>query len=238
MNNYIKSILDKAQDSEHLISMVSVEALIRFVHAIGLNESSRVLDLCCGYGTVLKLWSEAFGINGVGVDITAEFINKGKERLASSHCDKVELICGDVLQYHDDRKYDVVICSETFDSIESTLEMGAKFLKKGGILAYQKVYSKVPNPPQELLDFEGEVLPLSKLNEIFRKQGYFISYLATDSNDDWERYITWSARRDIARLQGSPDDEEIISWIDKWYRMYFDYRRPFQGQAMFGLIKI
>ncbi|MBQ3598379.1 MAG: class I SAM-dependent methyltransferase, partial [Clostridia bacterium] len=63
--NYIKLI----KDNDYLISMVPVEELLRFGYEIGLNEKSKVLDLCCGYGTVLKIWSEAFGISGVGVDL-------------------------------------------------------------------------------------------------------------------------------------------------------------------------
>lgn len=33
-----------------------------------------MLDLCCGYGEMLKIWYEAFGIQGIGVDIYGKFI--------------------------------------------------------------------------------------------------------------------------------------------------------------------
>lgn len=78
MMNY-KNYIKKLEDSEHLISMVSVDEILRFGYSIGLNENSCVLDLCCGYGTVLKIWSEAFGISGVGVDHNDERIKKAKK---------------------------------------------------------------------------------------------------------------------------------------------------------------
>lgn len=218
--------------------MVSVDELLRFGYSLGLNEDSRVLDLCCGYGTVLKIWHEAFGISGTGVDRWREVIVKGQERLDEAGISRIALLEGDVLKYEDDRKYDVVICSETFNSIADTILLGEKFLKPGGVLAYQKVYSNIPIPPRELTEFDGEVLPLGELNGIFNDLGYMVTHLATSSTADWERFITWNARRDISRLRRQPEDEGLRNWIDKWYRMYFDYRRPYEGQALFGLERL
>jgi ubiquinone/menaquinone biosynthesis C-methylase UbiE len=235
--NY-KDSITKLEDSVHLISMVSVDEILRFGYSCGLSEQSKVLDLCCGYGTVLKIWSEAYGIRGVGIDINKEFLSKGASRLAESGIDNIKLVYGDVLRYEDDTRYDVVICSETLGSIKDTLTLGEKFLKPHGILAYQKLYSKIVKPPQELVDFDEEVLPLSELNCIFNELGYYITHMASDSLGDWERYITWSAKHDIARLRENPNDVKTKQWIDKWYRMYFDYRRPYEGQALFGLEKL
>ncbi len=228
----------KLEESRYLISMVSVDELLRFGHAVGLNEQSHVLDLCCGYGTVLKIWHEAFGIRGVGVDLSHEFLSTGRQRLANAGIEAITLQEADVRHYADEQQYDVVICSETVDSIEYTLALGEKFLKSQGVLAYQKVYSRVPNPPQALLDFEGEVLPLDELHQEFRKLGYMLTYMASDSASEWERYITWDARRNIAKLRQNPKDIELEQWVETWYRMYFNYRRPYQGQALFGLEKV
>ena len=111
-----------------------------------------------------------------------------------------------------------------------------KFLKKGGIIAYQKLYSKLANPPKELIEFDGEVLPLSQLNHIFNENGYCLISMASDNDSAWERYvINWSGKNDINRLRENPSDTGLKEWIDKWYTMYFDYRRQYEGQALFGL---
>lgn len=233
-----QNVIKKCEESSYLISMVSIDDLIKFGYSLELNEKTNVLDLCCGYGEVLKIWSEAFGVQGTGVDISHEFIEIGQKRLKDSENDKITLVEDDALTYSDLVKYDVVILSETFDSVEKTLSLGEKFLKASGILVYQKVYSKIQNPPKELLDFEGEVLPLQELNHKFRSLGYYITHMASDSNAEWERYITWSARRDMTTLRNNPQDLKNKEWIDKWYQMYFDYRRKYQGQALFGLEKL
>lgn len=140
------------EDNQYLISMVPVEEVLRLGYELGLNENSRVLDLCCGYGTVLKVWSEAFGISGVGVDICKDFIHIGKKRLKESGIDSIKLLHKDVTKYKDDTKYDVVICSETIESIENTFQLGEKFLKKGGTLLYQKVFALLPMYQKSLMN--------------------------------------------------------------------------------------
>lgn len=201
MNNY-KDNLYMAEDNAHLISMVPVEELIRFGFEIGLNENCKVLDLCCGYGTVLKVWSETFGITGVGVDVCQEFLSIGRERLVKYGIEKVTLHCDDVTLYQDSEKYDVVICSETINSIPETLHLGNKFLKSDGLLAYQKLFSKIDIPPKELVAFDVEVLPLSELNHIFNENGYQITSMASDTNGMWESYVlNWSGKRDLLSLK-------------------------------------
>ena len=238
MNSY-KEYIKIHDDSAHLISMVPVEELLRFGYEMGLNENSRVLDLCCGYGTVLKIWSEAFGISGVGVDIEGYFIDVGRKRLTEAGIDKVKLVCGDITTYEDDNKYDVVICSETIGTIGETLKRGEKFLKEDGVLAYQKVFSKIPDPPEELVEFDAGVYPLPELNRIFNDLGYYLVAMASDSNGAWERYaVNQCNRGDVNRLREDPSNKDLREDIDYWLNMYFENRRPYEGQAMFGLQRI
>lgn len=226
------------EDNQYLISMVPVDEILRLGYELGINENSKILDLCCGYGTVLKVWSEIFGISGVGVDICKDFIHTGKKRLKSSNIHNIKLIHKDVTKYKDDTQYDIVICSETIDSIEDTFKLGEKFLKKSGTLLYQRVYSTVQDVPKELDEFDGGVYPLTKLNEIFNEFGYFITNLATGTENDWNRYYTWSVRKDIDKLRKKPNNQELREQVDYWNDMHFKYRMPFENQALFGLQKL
>lgn len=235
MNCYEK-YLSYIEDNAYLISMVPVEELLRFGYEIGLNENSIVLDLCCGYGTLLKVWSEAFHITGVGVDQNSGFLSVGKERLKKCDGNMITLICDDVTTYQDSRRYDVVICSETIGSIADTLLLGQKFLKQGGTLCYQKLYSKVDAAPQELIDFDIEVLPLSELNTIFNQLGFQVISMASDSMGKWEQYVlNWSGKKDLIKLSQNRDNKGLENWIKTWYDIYFKYRRQYEGQAMFGM---
>lgn len=237
LNTY-KNMINEIEDNQYLISMVPTQEILRVGYELGLNENSKVLDLCCGYGTVLKVWNEAFGILGVGVDICKDFIHTGKKRLKESNIDSVKLIHKNVTKYKDDTKYDIVICSETIDSIENTFQLGEKFLKKDGTLLYQKVFSTVPDVPKELDEFDGGVFPLTELNKIFNDLGYYITHFATGTENDWNRYYTWSVRRDINKLRKKPNNQEQKERVDYWNYMHFKYRMPFENQALFGLQKL
>lgn len=230
--------LKKIEDEKYLIGMHSVDDILRFGSSLGLNERSRVLDLCCGYGTLLKIWSEEFGATGRGVDRFEPFLTVGKQRLQERQNQRVELICDDVVLYRDDTKYDVVICSETIDSIENTIRLGEKFLKPGGILVFHKLYAKTVPVPEELLEFDGDLPSLSELYHIFDGFGYCITHMATGSTASFERYIMREEQKNIETIKQNPLDAGARAWADQWNRMYFDYRRQYEEQALLGLTKI
>ena len=238
--------LKKIDDNKHLIGMVSVDEILRFGYEAGLNENSKVLDLTYGYGTTLKVWAEAFGITGTVVEGHPDFAAKGRERLAQAGVeDKIRIVCEDRRKYADTEKYDLVVCTvgtqippgKSLEYIQNSFSLGEKFLKSGGTLAYVGTYSKIPDPPEELVDFEGELLVLSELNRIFRELGYCLTSMAGDTNAMWEHYaVNWhgGAKEAVEALRKDINDD----WVNKWERMYFDYRRPYQGQALFGLEKL
>ena len=244
--------LKKIEDNKHLIGMVSVDEILRFGYEAGLNENSRVLELTYGYGTISKVWSEAFGISGVVVEGHPDFAARGRERLKQAGVDdKVKIVCEKWAKYIDDEKYDLVICThgvavpegKSSEYIKNTFSLGEKFLKNGGILAFIGTYSKIPDPPQELIDFEGELLVLSELNNIFGELGYCLVCMAGCTDSMWEHYAingfaNSNEEKEKEKLIKNPDDKELKQSIEHWNRMYFDYRRPYQGQALFGLEKL
>ena len=94
------------EESQYLISMVPPDRLVSLGLRLAFDRETHILDLCCGYGEMLKLWHTAFGIRGVGVDVCREFIECGRRRQPDGEA--VHLICGDAQSYADDEKYDVV----------------------------------------------------------------------------------------------------------------------------------
>ncbi|MCL2815724.1 MAG: hypothetical protein FWD23_14095 [Oscillospiraceae bacterium] len=163
----------------------------------------------------------------------------------------IKIVCEDKRKYADTEKYDLVICTvgaqipsgKSLEYIKDSFALGEKFLKNGGILAFIGTYSKIPNPPQELIDFEGELLLLSELSNIFSELGYCLTCMAGDTNAMWEHYIVngfanSNEQNERKKLKANPNDQELKESIAHWNRMYFDYRKPYQGQALFGLEKL
>lgn len=234
-----KDLLKMYEDEKYLVNMVSAQDIIRFGSWVGLNEKSRVLDLCCGYGTMLKIWREVFGITGIGVDRDAAFIETGRSRLPDS-C--INLICGDVLQYTDDEKYDIVVCTELSTGLFGSFSEGAafleKFLKPCGTLVFGRLFSEIPNPPQELIDFDGPMPTLHEIHEEIRQCGYLVTSMASGDTASWERYIMRDSKISLEKIRKNSGDTGWAEWTDKWHRMYCNFRRPYEGWALFGIEKL
>ena len=222
------------KENNYLISMTPRNSIIEAGYVIGLNNNSNVLDLCCGYGEMLKIWNEQFGAKGIGVDVCEEFILTSTQRLADNS--DIELVQGDVLQYHADKKFDVVsMCGigDLFGGIEENIAILEKYVKPNGKLVIAECFLKNDNAPQELIDFEGKLYTLDEINNIFNSRGYYITYFSTGTNAEWERYIAWDARRTIQKIQENPSDAVAKAWLNKWYQMYFKYRRNYEGWGFF-----
>ena len=121
--------------------------------------------------------------------------------------------------------------------IKGTISLLEKHSKPNSKLIFGRLYSKVDNPPKELTDFDGEIETLDVINRKIRECGYNIVAIASDTDAQWENYVTWSAKRDIEHLRKFPDDEKTKEWLNKWYDVYFKYRRLYEGWALFGIEK-
>lgn len=233
-----KAILRDIDENRYLISMTPAQQLVRLGFEAGMNKNSTVLDLCCGYGAMLGIWSKAFGVRGVGVDICREFITDGREHLREKGITGVTLIEDDVYKWKSDELFDFAcISGEDFGGFSATIAFLEKFLKPGGKLIIGTRYSKSENPPPELIEFEGETLSLRQMNRIVRDRGYFITSMATETHAEWERYIMWSARRNLEHLRAHPEDTAHRQWCDTWYDTYFDFRREFEGYVTMAIEK-
>ena len=234
-----KTMVENLTESKFLISMTPIEKILEIGFTCGMNSDSTILDLCCGYGEMLKVWHQAFGCTGVGVDICPEFIIDGSAHLQQEQIKNVKLIEHDVLTWETDKLFDYVcLCGEDFGGFENTIKLLEKYVKPNGKLIIGTRFSKTENPPSELIEFEGETLSLRAINKIIRKHNYCITSMASDTDAEWERYIMWSARRHLDALRKNPYNENSKKWCDKWYDTYFEFRRQFEGYVTFVIEKL
>ncbi|MDR1465118.1 MAG: class I SAM-dependent methyltransferase [Oscillospiraceae bacterium] len=231
----VQEIIRRSEESGYLISMIPMERLVEMGREAGMGPQSTVLDLCCGYGEMLKLWHEAFGIRGLGVDQCEEFLQTGQRRLREAGISDISLRRGDVLKFKSQESYDFVSCTEIFGSYGETVDLRARHLRPGGKLLMGSRYAKTDPVPPELTEFEGETLPLARINAVVRARGWYMTGMASCTDAAWERYVMWSARRHLAALRAHPDDTKARAWCDQWYEAYFGFRRACEGFAMFIL---
>jgi SAM-dependent methyltransferase len=211
---------------------------------LGLNDASRVIDFCCGYGEMLRLWGQAFASKGLGIELFESYVLDANKRMLDTGVNEcVSIIQSDAKTYHDINKYDVVCLSgqDLFGSLNKNIEFMASYMKEGGKLLIGTPYYTEANVPQALIDFEGKLNTLDEIYKTFRNCGYNLTYFSTGNRESWESYISWSARRDIDALKLLEDEDEIQAkqeWIDLWYDMYFKYRSKYEAWGMFIIEKV
>lgn len=233
------SMLETIKESQYLISMTPISRLVELGFTADMNDHTAVLDLCCGYGKMLSLWHEAFGIQGTGVDRCHEFILGGRAMLKQKGITGVTLIEADVLTWHSDTLFDVVCLSgEDFGGLQGTIALLERYVQPGGKLIIGTRYAKTENPPQALIDFEGETLTLMQMHHIIRDAGWYITGMASDDPAAWERYIMWSARRNLEQLRHNPHHQQARDWCETWYETYFTFRRRHEGYVTLLLEKL
>ena len=242
MNDEKKS--ERIDDSKYLISMAPVEHIIEMGLFLGLNQYSKVLDLCCGYGTMLKILCQEYNINGKGIDISKEFIGIGTKRLEEANISrKIILECNDIKNFKDN-DYDVVICTETyiFGSIENAINELKKYIKPNGKIIIGLLTSQEEKIPQELIDFDGINLYREiDVYEIFLKTGYAITYIARSTQNQWDKYFTWDSQRTVTAIRNAKTIEEkdkSEAWLKKWYTMYARYRIKYEQWCLYSIEKI
>ena len=147
----------------------------------------------------------------------------------------------DVLTYTDKLKYDAVVCTELSEGLFIDFLKGIAFLeqfvKHDGTIVFGKMFSEIKNPPQELIDFDGELPTLHDIYCEVRRYGYLITSMTSASDVSWERYIMRDSKLTLAKLHQNPDDMILSEWTDKWHRTYYNYRRPYENWALFGINK-
>jgi SAM-dependent methyltransferase len=226
--------------------MTPVEKIIELGYILEFNENTKVLDLCCGYGEMLKLLCLAYKINGKGIDISKEFIDIGNERIKKAEiAGRIKLECNDIQNcIENENDYDVVILTEPYllGDIEKAIKKLEKFIKPDGKIIIGTLIVSEKELPEELIEFDGNNLHTElEIYEILLKNNYAISYIGRSTQGEWDKYFTWSSRRIVKDYQNAETDEEKIKqkqWLYRWYKMYAKYRIKYEKWCLFVIEKI
>ena len=145
-------------DQDHYGGLAANDALAA---AAGLNDTTRVLDLCCGLGGPARYMAQHYGCRVTGVDLTQSRID-GARTLTdmTRQSDRVTFLCANALDLPlDDRSFDVVLSQEAFCHIPDKPRLiaeCARVLVPGGLLAFTDILATRKTTDAVRVILEGE----------------------------------------------------------------------------------
>ena len=236
----LKNISERFID---LINPSSPEKTIRIGEILRLQPESQVIDFGCGFGEVLALWGEHFGISGVGVDIREYACQRARQRLTKANLDeRIEIICANVTKYSiDQHAFDVVICtgaSFIWDDFGGALRTLSTAVHQEGKIVIGEPYWLTDEIPPVYRQRNDEVHTEYELLHRMRKEGLELEYLVRASIDDWDGYEAgnwYGLVRWIEENPHHPDREVVVEHLRQSQDEYLRYGRQYLGWAIYVL---
>ncbi len=235
-----------AETYHRILNPFTEEQLMLLGSICRMHSGMRQLDLACGKAEMLCRWGQKYGIRGVGVDISAVFLDAAKQRAAElGVSEQFTFILGDAGKYpqatHD---FDIVSCiGATWigNGLLGTLELMKPALKPGGLLLVGEPYWN--ESPSELacqaLGFsKDDYTSLDGMLTRFESAGLQLVEMVLANHDGWDRYEApqWMAIDDFLRANpNDPDAPALSEWNNNNRRTYLQYGRRYFGWGVFVL---
>lgn len=236
----LKNISERYLD---LINPISPEKIVTLGKMLRLNTNSQVIDFGCGFGEVLALWAEQFGISGVGIDIREYACQRALQRIASAgFADRIEISCADGASYPFARNaFDVAVCSgATFiwDGFAASIRAMREAIKDSGRLVIGEAYWLTDQMPSDFRLQQKEVNMEVDLLKMAHEEGFDFEYMLRASHDDWDRYEAgnwYGLVRWIGENPDHPERQEVIDHLHQSQDEYLRYGRQYFGWAIYIL---
>jgi len=235
-------MIDELEVDGPAASPASMARLLAIGRYLGLKAAHRAIDFGCGRGEMLCLWARCFGTVGVGVDRDEGLLADARARARLWHVDShVSFVQQDAKEFRAKGHFDVAACigaTMSFGGFGATLSRLRELVGETGSLAVAEPYFTTREVPRELREYEGEELTEPELFDIARSHGLEVGYYSRATEDEWDRYIFSSRRREMVEFQALPPGlarEERREQLHRWQDMYLNYRQKWQRMAFLTL---
>jgi len=231
---------------EHVVcNPTSEEKLTRLVALLRLQAGARVVDIACGKGEFLVRLAEAYGVRGVGIDISPFYIAEAERRLAARAPDAdvtFKQMNGSDFRPGQPHEFDLASCigaGWVFGGHAGTLEALVGMVKPGGWVIAGEPYW-LQEPGEEYLKAAGvgrdDFGSHFSNAEAGERQGLDLVHAMASSHDDWDTYegLQWYATAEYARAHpDDPDLAEAVERVEKERATYLRWGRDTLGWAIY-----
>lgn len=226
-----------------LVNPTSTEKVLAAGRYAGLQPGHRVIDFGCGFGEVLVLWAENFGISGVGIDIRQYACKRATQKI-NERClsERIEIVQGSGAEYRfEPGAFDAAACiGATFiwGGFRQAIQTMRLAVRPGGRLVIGEVFWLKSTVPPEFAQEQMDVCTEQQLVHQARQEGYDILYMVLASQDDWNHYEASNWYGLLQWIENNPDHPErrqVIEHLHVSQDEYFRYGREYFGWAIFVL---
>jgi ubiquinone/menaquinone biosynthesis C-methylase UbiE len=226
-----------------LINPISTEKVLEAGRYAGLLPGHRVIDFGCGFGEVLALWAEHYGISGIGIDIRAYACDRARQKMVERGLrERIEIVQGSGAEYHfDPGTFDLAACiGATFiwGGFRQAIRAMRQVVRPLGRLIVGEVFWQKSKVPPEFAQGQREVNTEQQLVQHARQEGYDILYMVRASQDDWTRYESsnwYGLSQWIESNPEHPEIQQVTEYLHSSQDEYFLYGREYFGWGIFVL---
>jgi SAM-dependent methyltransferase len=213
-----------------------------------LGRDDRVVDIGCGKGELLIRMVERFGIAGVGVDRSADFLTIAGERARKAGVGgRVSFLEQDASKYTADPPFFAAgLCiggGAAFGLFADVARRVSCLVRPDGLLLIGECYWK-QEPTVEYLQFLGVDRRIYSSHEgnleIARQLQLIPLWSTISSNEEWDAYeelYRYNIEDYVDQNPEDPDGPAMIERVRTWNRMYRDYGRNTLGFGFYLLKK-
>ncbi|MEW5986967.1 MAG: class I SAM-dependent methyltransferase [Chloroflexota bacterium] len=237
------ALKDIAERYMEVVNPTSPEKLLAAGQAAGLRPGQQVVDYGCGYGEMLALWAEHFGIGGLGLDLRPNACQRARQKMSERGlAGRIEIVCANGRDYpvrlgH----YDVATCiGATFiwPDLPAALRALKEKIKPTGRLVIGEAYWRRSQAPPEYVRGESTILTEYEVLQTIRQGGFELNWVRHAGREEWDRYESGNWEGLLGWLAENPDHPErqdVLTHLRETQDEYTRYGREYFGWALYVL---
>lgn len=234
---------DIAERDLELLNPTSPDKVIEVGRMLGLAPGVRVVEFGSGYGEVLALWAEEYGITGVGVEVRAKAHERALRKIEQRGlADRITLHLGDGAAFAvEEHSFDVACCiGATFiwGDFAQALPPLRRAAKPTGRIAVGEPYWRTSQIPPAYAQHHATLLTETQILEACRAEQLELGGIVRGTEQDWDQYESANWHGVLAWLGENPDHparDEMLAWLHQSQSERLGSAREFLGWAVYVL---
>ncbi|MEM9336853.1 MAG: cyclopropane fatty acyl phospholipid synthase [Patescibacteria group bacterium] len=192
---------------------------------MGLKAGDRILDIGCGWGSLMQFAAERYGVMCVGLTVSKEQKALGEERCQGL---PVEFVLTDYREYVDETGFDHIVSVEMLEAVgpknfKTYFNKVHELLKPGGRFVLQTIGLQTPARPAGDLWIDRYIFPNGILPSLSQLESHT------------RKLFTWEHLENI----GPDYDPTLMAWWERFDKAYgeLSQRNPKYDQRFYRMWK-